>query len=115
MFKAAQLIIGKFEALPWLAHQLYSVPTIMGCRVSHVEHFDQNSMFVHLHEVFYIAYKTVIGSYMFKAVQLITGKLTALPWLVHQLYIVPTAVGLRESHVEPLDTNGQFVHLREVF
>ena len=52
---------------------------------------------------------------MFKAVQLIIGKFAALPWLVHQLYTVPTAVGLKESHVEPFDPNNMFVQLWEVF
>ena len=52
---------------------------------------------------------------MFKTVQLIIGKFAAQPWLVQNLYTVPTAVGYRECHVEPFDPNGQFVHLRQVF
>ena len=52
---------------------------------------------------------------MFKAVQLIRGKFEALPQLLHQLYTVPTAVGLKESHVDNFDLNGMFVHLPEVF
>ena len=53
MFKVVQLIIGKFTALPWLVHQLYTVPSAVGLTESHVEHFDPNGMFVHLWEVFY--------------------------------------------------------------
>ena len=52
MFKAVQLIIGKFAALPQLVHYLYTVPIAVGLREIHVEHFDPNGMFVHLHEVF---------------------------------------------------------------
>ena len=52
MFKAVQLIIGKFAAQPWLVHKLYTVPTAVGLTESHVDHFDPNGMFVHLPEVF---------------------------------------------------------------
>ena len=52
---------------------------------------------------------------MFQDVQLIIGKFEAKPWLVHQLYTVPTAVGLKECHVEPFDPDGLFVHLQKVF
>ena len=52
MYKAVQLIIGKFAAQPWLVHKLYTVPTAVGSREFHVEHFDPNGMFVHLREVF---------------------------------------------------------------
>ena len=40
-----QLIIGKFAALLWLVHQLYTFPTVVGWRESHVEHFDPNVQF----------------------------------------------------------------------
>ena len=102
MFKAVQLIIGKFTSLPWLVLQLYIVPTAVGLTESHVECFDPNSMFVHLREVFSIVNLRLVGSHMFEAVQLIIGKFTALPLLVHQLYTVPTAVGLTEIHAEHL-------------
>ena len=46
------LIIGKIAALLWLVHYLYTFPTVVGWRESHVEHFDPNGWLVHLHEVF---------------------------------------------------------------
>ena len=52
MLKAVQLIIGKFAALLWLVHWLYTFPTVVGWSESHVEHFDPNGQFVHLLEVF---------------------------------------------------------------
>ena len=52
MFKAVQLIIGRFAALPQLVHKLYRVPTTVGLREIHVKHFDPNGMFVHPWEVF---------------------------------------------------------------
>ena len=54
MFKAIYLIIGKFEALPWLIHKLYIVPTAVGSRECHVKHFHRKGIFVHLWEVFSI-------------------------------------------------------------
>ena len=44
MYKASELIIyiGYFAALLEAVHLLYRFPTAVGCRESHVEHFDPN-------------------------------------------------------------------------
>ena len=55
MFKAVQLIIGKFEALPWLVNQLCRVPTAVGLRESLVQNFDPKGQHVQLREEFEIA------------------------------------------------------------
>ena len=52
MFIAVQLLIVKFAALPQLVHLVYGDPTTVGCRESHVEHFDPNGLFVQLEKYF---------------------------------------------------------------
>ena len=42
MFRALLLHIGTFAAPLRGVHLLYIVPTTMGCRESHVDHFDPN-------------------------------------------------------------------------
>ena len=42
MFIAVKLHIGTFAALLRVVHLLYLVATTMGCRESHVDHFDIN-------------------------------------------------------------------------
>ena len=37
-----KLIIFKFAALLYAVHFVYKFPTTVGCRESHVEHFDPN-------------------------------------------------------------------------